>query len=101
MPDRAWTRLWPSWVSRWYGIVLRVLVGVLGMLAGLGLIWLAGFAATFKKTQPEWDGEALTVLFLGMVTVVVAIALAVRPSRLTFVLAALTALAIPIVGGII
>lgn len=80
---------------------MRVLVGALGILAGLGLIWLAGFAATFKKTQAEWDGEALTILFLGVAIVVVALALAVRPSRLTISLAAFTAVAIPVVGAII
>ncbi len=99
MAERSWTRSWPSWAGRWYGVVFRVLVGLIGTLVGLGLTWLAGFAATFKDNQPDWDGESLTLLVLGIVTAVLAIALALRPSRLTVALAAATAVAIPTVGA--
>lgn len=101
MAERYWTQAWPSWVRRWYGVVLRVLVGGAGALLGIGLIWLAGFAATFKNTRPDWDGESLTILFLGIAVVMVAFALAVWPSRLTIGVAALAAVAIPVIGGIV
>ncbi len=101
MAERAWTDPWPAWSRRWFGIALRVLAGGLGTFVGLALIMLANFGATFKKDQPEWDGESLTILFLGLATILTAIAVAVRPSRLTVAFALVTAVAIPLVGSII
>lgn len=101
MPDGAWTDTWPAWSRRWFGIALRVFAGVLGTLAGVVLIVLANFGATFKKSQPEWDAESLAILFLGLATIAVAVAVTIRPSRLTVTLAVLTVFAIPLVGSII
>lgn len=101
MGERSWTEPWPGWAPKWYGIALRAVLGLLGTLVGLGLVVLANFGATYKKSPPEWNGENVTVLLLGTATIVVGLAVATKPSRLSVAVTALTAVSIPIVGLII
>lgn len=101
MAENDWLELWPAWARRWYGMVLRILFGATGSMLGIGLIALANFGATFKKQQPEWDGEAISILVLGLATVTVSLAVLVRPSRLTILSTVIVAIAIPVVGSIV
>ena len=98
MPENHWVELWPGWARHWYGMVLRILLGAIGTMLGIGLIALANFGATFKKDQAEWDGEAISILILGLATITVSLAVLIRPSRLTILSAVAVLIAIPVVG---
>ena len=101
MAENYWVELWPGWTRRWDGMVLRILFGATGSMIGFGLIALANFGATFKKDQPEWDGEAISILILGIATIAVSLAVMFRPSRLSILSTVIVVIAIPVVGSIV
>ena len=82
------TDAWPSWIGRPIGIVTRVLVAVFGLAAGAGAAVLATFSATFKKYPAEWNFENLSLFTLGVLMGLVALWVAIRPSRLSWLSAA-------------
>lgn len=73
--------MWPAWMDRWYGIVLRLIVGVGGVLVGLGLLWLANFGASFKRDVPQWDLESVLILLAGLVPIGSSLVAAFRRSK--------------------
>lgn len=101
MTEFGWTETWPGWANHWIGRTIRVLVGLIGTVSGLVMIWYARGMAGFLRSQPDWDGETITVAVLGAALALAALSLSIRPSRLTVSLAALVAIAIPFVGAAI
>jgi uncharacterized protein YhhL (DUF1145 family) len=78
------TDVWPSWIGRPIGIVTRVIVALLSLAAGAGAVFLAIFSATFKKQQPEWNLENLSIFALGVLAGLLGLWVALRPSRLSW-----------------
>lgn len=91
-----WRESWPGWSRRWYGAVARVVLGAVGVVAAAGLVLLAQFGATFKRTVPEWDAEAVTFLILGLILGAASVWAAWRPSR-----ASLSAFVTVVVGVVL
>jgi uncharacterized membrane protein HdeD (DUF308 family) len=77
----GWLDLWPEWSRRWQGWVLRVVIGVAGLLFGLVMLWLAFFAATFGSDPADWDAESVTIAIIGAAGIVAGLWVAIRPSR--------------------
>ena len=73
------TSRWDRWTRRRTGIAGRVVFGVLGTALGPFLVWLSWFGASFKKTEPEWDAEALVALVLGLLVIASTVLAAIRP----------------------
>lgn len=98
MDERGWLTPWPAWRSTWYGLGSRVAAGVGGAGVGVSLLWLASFAANFKRAQADWDAESMTVLVAGVTTIASSVAVAIRPAKLTVALTVGVWLVIPIIG---
>lgn len=78
------TEAWPSWIGRPIGIVTRLIVAIFSLAAGAGAVVLAVFSATFKKQQPEWNLENLSIFALGVLAGLLGLWVAFRPSRLSW-----------------
>lgn len=95
------TSNWDRWMNSKRGFVLRALFGLSGSLLGLALIWVAWFGASFKRTNPEWDGEVTALLILGVAVILASLHAAVRPSVRNAVVAAVVIALVPVAGGIL
>ena len=82
-------------------MLLRALFGFGGFLVGMGLLWLAAFAATFETSPPEWDAEALSLAVIGLAVVGSTVVAAVRPTKRNILIAGAALIAIPLVAQII
>lgn len=72
----------PTWSSRWFGIVVRVVMAVVGVLSGALVVWGGFFAAYFATPdQPDWDAASVAFLVFGFAVIEGSIWLGVRPSR--------------------
>ncbi len=78
------TKPWPSWAGRWYGIVLRLLVAIWGVLLGLYLI-LAGYytAVDWKTGESNWTAEAVFFIVAGIILTGYSLWGAIKPSKLS------------------
>lgn len=74
---------WPSWSNRWFGIVVRVVVGVVGVLLSAVMVWGASLSAVFAGNlrQSVWEAGAIALFWFGIAVFGGSIWLAVRPSR--------------------
>lgn len=88
---------WPHWSGRWWGIAIRVAVALIGLVVAGIMVFLGFFAATFKKSPAEWDLEAIGAAVIGGMTGISALALAIRPSRLS----AGSVFAVVVVAGLV
>ena len=52
-----------------------------GFLIGMGLLWLAAFAATFETSSPEWDAQAVGLAVIGLAVVASTSVAAIRPTK--------------------
>jgi len=95
------TGWWEKWTRHPVGVTLRVVLALAGVALASLLIWLANFAASYKKTPSVWDGEALTVLTVGLMVGAAALLAAFRPSKRNTVLATIAFFAVPVAGAII
>ncbi len=78
---------WPAWVARRVGVSVRV-VGGLVMLAFGGFLVSAGnFAATYKRTPPVWEAEAIALVVAGLAVALAGLVWAMLPSRFSLFLA--------------
>lgn len=91
----SWFDLWPTWSSRWFGWVLRLLLGVVGGLFGFFLIVLASFGATYEQRSPEWGGEEVLFLGFGVLILCASLWVIARPARASLLLLGLS------VGGVL
>lgn len=81
----TWLELWPHWAGRWFGWLIRSVVGLIGVLFGAFLILIANFAVGFKAT-PEWGGEHIVILVFGLVIVGASAWVFARPSKTSLTL---------------
>jgi hypothetical protein len=58
-------------------------VALIGLTVAAFMVFVGLFGATFKETPAEWDLEAIGAVVVGGVAGVSALAMAIRPSRLT------------------
>ncbi len=92
---------WPKWANTWFGYVARLVGGLGGLVIGLLLTFLGNFGATFGNQQPDWDFEASALLLMGLVVVVTSLAAAIRPTKLTLAILAVSLVAVPVLGAAI
>jgi predicted transporter len=80
------TQLWPSWAGRWYGIVLRLLIAVAGLIFGLFLM-LGGYytAVDWKTGESDWTTEAVFLIIAGVILAGYSLWGAIRPTKLSFI----------------
>ncbi len=80
------TQLWPSWAGTWYGIVLRLLIAVAGLIFGLYLM-LGGYytAVDWKTGESDWTAGAVLLIVSGIILVGYSLWGAIRPSKLSFI----------------
>ena len=81
--DSKLLETWPRWAGKPSGIIVRIVGALSGLTAGGLLVFLAYFAATFKRNPPLWNAENLAILGSGVIVAVAWAGWALRPSRLT------------------
>lgn len=92
----TWFVTWPRWSGRWFGWLLRLMIGAAGFLFGALLVWVADFGASFKQTTPEWGFEEMAILVAGLANMFASIWVLARPSK-----ASITLLAVSVVGTLL
>ena len=85
-----WGERWPVWASTRWGIAIRVLIAIFGTVGGALAIFLAYFAATFKKYPAQWNLENLSMLLFGVLLASLSLLTAIRPSRVSLICLAST-----------
>lgn len=95
------SRRWPSWAGRWYGILLRVLVAIWGLLVGLIGVGSGYYTAVDWKTgESDWTAEAVFLIVGGIVLASYSLWGAIRPSKLSFIPPAVFFLGTLVFGGL-
>lgn len=85
-----------EWARRPIGLVLRAVLAIAGTAAGLILVAIGNFGATYKNDTPVWDFEATAFVVLGVFMIAGVILAAIRPNRRTFAFLALVMVSVPI-----
>lgn len=80
-----------AWRNTWYGILLRILVGINGLLTGAALVLLGFLIATvnWKTGETDWDAPSVLVVISGLLVPIWFIVAAVSPAKLRFIVPAL------------
>ena len=76
----VWPENWPSWHSRWYGYVLRVVVGAISFLASLVLV---AVSAALGGDEGPASLQDLTFQFLGWFLMGATLTAAIKPTKVT------------------
>lgn len=80
---------WPSWHSRWYGYVLRVVVGAISFLASLVLV---AVSSAIGGSERPASLDELTFQFVGWFLMGATLTAAIKPTKVTIVVYALVIL---------